>query len=225
MKKKQKLKVVTENSSVPLSNEKILDYIANRPFRILEVAEKSYRLSLFSVVFAMFLLVAAGFVFLYKPPPKFFLNDISTGRIIPVVPVSEPNMNHDQVRNWFKTATIDMLTFSYANYREVIGTKWREAIATEKFNEALKEIRPFLNRVIDDRIVLFAVPASEPVIKKAGKKYGVFTYLISMNVILAFDTGEKQEVARYRIDAKVRRVDVRERAHGLEISWFAMSMG
>lgn len=215
--------VETGTRPVPISDEKIMEYATSRAEVILQFADKSYRIAFWSIVVSFCALTASIVFLMFKPEPRFFLNDIASGRIVPVVPVSAPNMNNQQVMNWFKTTITEMLTFHYGNYREVVGLKWREAIAKEKLNEALIEIRPFLERVINDKIVLFAVPASEPVIARAGKKYGVFTYLVSMDILLAFDTGAKRDVAKYKIDAEVRRVDVRERPHGLEISWFAMA--
>ena len=215
-------KVVSGTKKVPISEERIMEYAATRAETVLSFTERAYRISFWSVMVSFSALLLSIIFFIFKPEPRFFLNDMASGRIVPVVPVSAPNMNNQQVMNWFKTTITEMLTFHYGNYREVVGTKWREALAKEKLNETLIEIRPFLERVISDKIVLFAVPASEPVIVRMGKKYGVVTYLISMDVLLVFDTGAKREVAKYKVDAEVRRVDVQERPNGLEISWFAM---
>src|SRR3990167_4707694 len=81
---------------------------------------RQYLLALAAVGLSIIVIGVLSWVlsFLLRNPihPLYFATD-SIGRIIPIIPVSEPNMSNDQVAAWTVDAVQKAYSYDYVNYR------------------------------------------------------------------------------------------------------------
>ncbi len=111
-----------------------------------------------------------------RPTPQYFATTES-GRIIPLVPLNQPNLSDKAVIQWASQAVLSVFTYNFMNYRQVFQTNRQYFTATgwQQFLSALSKSRN-LDAVTSKKLVLSAVLSSAPVITREEVRGGKYTW-------------------------------------------------
>lgn len=191
-----------------------------------EFYRDGYRKSLLIIVMLIvsniFALISVYNV-LSKPSPVAFFATSPDGRIIPVLPLSEPGMKNSEVVDWATKAAIRSYTYDFVNYRASLqqvsqlftGPGWT------KFQEAMTKSR-MLKTVVTQELVMTAKPTAAAVISQSSPRDGRYTWKVEVPMIL-FLKGKTNLEVPVKVTMLLQRVSLVNNPDGIAIVNFVVS--
>lgn len=165
------------------------------------------------------LLVAAIASMLFSMETRYvYFATTSDGRIINIVPLSEPFRTPAEVVAWSANAAQKVLRFSYNDYRQRLQEEASSFTPSgwESFTKALKEAR-ILETVEARKLVISMDIESAPEIKKAFIRDGVYTWYLQFPVTIKFEGTDAPSPIRANLLMQVVRVSTLQNADGISI--------
>ena len=188
-----------------------------------------YRDSYRSLVVALLLslLVIAGLVttvsylIMSKPSPKYFAAT-NSGRMIPLIPLDQPNLSDANVLQWTSMAVVSIYSYNYVNFRQAFQNNRRFFTASgwRGFFKALEDSKT-MKAVEDNKLMVSAVLAGAPVINSEYLYKGRYTWEIQMPVLVTYQ-GSETSNQNFIITLKVERVSTLNNIYGIGISEFVV---
>jgi len=191
-----------------------------------EFYRDGYRKSLLIIVLLilsnLFAIVSVYNV-LSKPNPVAFFATAPDGRIIPVLPLSEPGMKNSAVVDWATKAAIKTYTYDFVNYRSSLqevsqlftGTGWT------KFQEAMQKSR-MLKTVIKQELVMTATPTAAATITESAVRYDRYTWKVEIPMLLKLK-GKTPLTVPVKVTLLLQRVSLVNNPDGIAIVNFVVS--
>ena len=121
---------------------------------------------------------AHGWHALHPPQPEYFATT-ADGRLIPLVPISEPYVAQETLLAWVTEAVTQAYTLDYVHYRKQLAAM-RPNFSDEGFKHHLQalEAAGTLEAIIKRRLVSQVVPTAPPVVvnqvEQVNRPFGVF---------------------------------------------------
>lgn len=187
-----------------------------------------YRKSLSIILFLIIsnLLMGGVVLKLYsqKPEARFFATS-SDGRIIPILPLSEPGLSNAEIIDWATKAAIKTYSYDHVNYRASLqevsemftGEGWTN------FQKALTNTRS-LNTVIAQKSVMTAVPTGAAIIRERGKRNGRYMWKIQIPMLVKIEGGQSIALP-VMVTMLVQRVSLINNPKGVAIVNYVVSEG
>jgi intracellular multiplication protein IcmL len=160
----------------------------------------------------------------HQPQDKFFATT-SDGRVVPMVPMSQPNLSKPALLSWATQAATEVMTFGFNDYRRRLQEASRHFTREGwlSFTEALKNA-DIIEAVQVNRQAITAAPRSAPVLISEGvRNDGRFQWEVSipMNITTSFGGQSKNDF--WNVKLTIVRVPVLESPNGVGIQqWLAM---
>lgn len=174
------------------------------------------------------LCMAAGMVYLSQQAVhgkrEYFAVDGKTGRLTPMVAVSDPYLTDGAVLGWFRDCVVQANTYNFVEYREQF-TRSKECFTDDGwtgFADALTKSGT-VKLVRDGRLIANGNSTGAPVITQKGLRNGKHTWKIEMPVAVTFQGGQAGRnvtTQRHIVTAVVERVPTWEKDNAVGIAQY-----
>jgi intracellular multiplication protein IcmL len=157
-----------------------------------------------------------------KPEAQYFATD--NGRIIPVVPVSQPLSTPNEVTNWTVSAVTQILGIDFLNYRDQLA-KSEGLFTKEGFESYLIALRDSgnLDSIQSNRHVVKAVANGAPRIVGQGPVRGVYSYQMQIPLTVTYHGSTQSSSQRLMANVLVMRVSAERSRDGIAIQQLVFS--
>ena len=170
------------------------------------------------------LLVAAIIAMLLSMETRYiYFATTSDGRIINIVPLSEPYRSRADVVSWAAGAAQNVMRFGYNDYRQRLQQAASSFTPTgwESFTKAMKEAR-ILEAVESRKLVVSMEIEAAPEIKRASVHDGIYTWYLQFPINIKFDGNEPPSPIHAMLILQVVRVSTLQNPDGISIEqWIA----
>lgn len=145
------------------------------------------------------------------------------GRLIPMAPLSEPNLSSPALMSWVAQASTEVMTFGFNDYRRRLQEASRNFTRRgwESFSSALQRAR-IIETVEANQQVVTATPTGAPVIQSEGLVGGRYQWVVQVPMSLTYQAGSKTRTDDLLITLVIVRVPRLESPNGVGIEqWIA----
>lgn len=193
-----------------------------------EFYRDGYRLALRVAViqcFIIFGLIGAMFfiIHVHQPENRYFATT-EDGRLIPMVPLSQPNLSTPALLSWVAQAASETMSFSFSNYRRNLqeSSRYFTREGWESFSKALQQAK-IIESIEENTQELTAVPRGAPILKYEGLSGGQYQWQVQIPMVLTYVSGSKSRSDSWIITIVVVRVPRLESPNGVGIAqWIAV---
>lgn len=145
------------------------------------------------------------------------------GRLIPMAPLSEPNLSSPALMSWVAQASTEVMTFGFNDYRRRLQEASRNFTRRgwESFSSALQRAR-IIETVEANQQVVTAAPTGAPVIQSEGLVNGRYQWVVQLPMSLTYQAGSKTRTDDLLVTLVIVRVPRLESPNGVGIEqWIA----
>lgn len=172
------------------------------------------------------IVVIVAIVNAYQPENRYFATT-EDGRVVPMVPLSEPNLSRPALLSWASQSVTETLTFGFNDYRRRLQESSRHftRIGWSSFVKALQD-SGIIEAVETNRQVVSAAPRAAPTILSEGIQGGRYMWQIEMPMMVTYLFGQQQRSVSMNIRLTIVRVPKLESPNGVGIEqWVAFTGG
>lgn len=176
-------------------------------------------LFIFSIIIVILLLVI-GYLIKNKPTPKYFAATQS-GRIIQVIPLSDPMVSSEALLNWASQIATAAYSYSFVDYREKIQAL-EPNFTSNGWQEFLRRLKESgnIDAIEQRRMIVSAVIASTPIIIHQGMLDGRYAWKVQVPISATFVVGGKQVPRGYLVTMTIIRVPTLQNVNGVAVAQF-----
>ena len=193
-----------------------------------EFYRDGYRLALRVALiqcFVIFGLIGAMFfiIYVHQPENRYFATT-EDGRLIPMVPLTQPNLSTPALLSWVAQSVSETMSFSFSNYRRNLQESSRHFTRDgwESFSKALQQAK-IIESIEANTQELTAVPRGAPILKYEGVSGGQYQWQVQIPMILTYVSGSKSRSDNWIVTIVVVRVPRLESPNGVGIAqWIAV---
>ncbi|MEM7651388.1 MAG: type IVB secretion system apparatus protein IcmL/DotI [Pseudomonadota bacterium] len=183
------------------------------------------RLSLILGIVIIGLLAAMFFVIQTNQPENRYFATTEDGRLVPMVPLNEPNLSTPALMSWVAQASTEVMTFGFNDYRRRLQESSRNFTRRgwESFTGALQRSR-IIEMVEANQQVLTAAPQGAPIVVSEGLVAGRYQWQIQLPLVLTYQAGARTRTDKLLVTLIVVRVPRLESPNGVGIEqWVAVA--
>lgn len=158
-----------------------------------------------------------------EPMDKYFATT-EDGRLIPMLPLDQPNLSEPALMSWAAQAATESMTFSFNDFRRRLQDASRHFTKTgwESFTAALQKSR-IMETVEASQQVVSAAPQGAPVILQEGVMGGRYVWRLQMPMLITYQSGTRARTDSWLVNMVVVRVPRLESPNGVGIEqWVAL---
>lgn len=188
-----------------------------------------YRKVILSLLIAMILLAAMAATFMYMvthpPAPKYFATTVQ-GRIVPLIPLDQPNTSTSALLQWANTAAIAAYTYNFVNYRQELqaAAEFFTPDGWRSFLDALKGSRN-LEAVIDKKLIVSAVATGAPIVAWEGLLNDQYSWRVQMPMLITYQSASNFSQQSVTVNMLITRISTLNSARGIGIAQFVVTPG
>lgn len=172
-------------------------------------------------------LIATMYYVVYTHQPQhFYFATTEDGRLIPMVPLSQPNLSTPALMSWTAQAATEVMTFGFNDYRRRLQESSRNFTKRgwESFTQALQRSR-MIEMVEANQQVLSAAPKGAPILQSEGLVAGRYQWVVQIPLILTYQSGAKAQNSGLMVTIVVVRVPRLESPNGVGIEQWVATAG
>jgi intracellular multiplication protein IcmL len=157
-----------------------------------------------------------------QPENRFFATT-EDGRLVPMVPLNEPNLSAPALMSWAAQSATEVMTFGFNDYRRRLQEASRNFTRRgwESFTQALQRSR-IIEMVEAQQQVVTAAPQGAPIIVSEGLSAGRYQWQIQMPLVLTYQSGSRTRSDSLLVTLVIVRVPRLESSNGVGIEqWIA----
>lgn len=171
-------------------------------------------------------LIAAMFfiIHVHQPENRYFATT-EDGRLVPMVPLSQPNLSTPALMSWSAQAATEVMTFGFHDYRRRLQEASRNFTRQgwESFKAALEKSR-IIEGVETNSQVVTAAPRGAPILQNEGVVQGRYQWIVQIPMVLTYQSGSKTRSDQLIVTLVIVRVSRLDSPSGLGIAqWVAAS--
>ena len=158
------------------------------------------------------------YIITHPPAPKYFATSIS-GRIVPILPVDEPNQSDSAVMQWANQAAIAAYTFNFVNYRSELqaASGFFTPEGWDQYLHALDQSNN-LDAVKAKKLIVSAVATRAPVILQKGILNGIYAWRVQMPILVTFQSASEFTQQNNVVTMLIIRIPPNNSPRGIGIS-------
>jgi len=164
----------------------------------------------------------------HQPLPQYFATTYD-GKLIPIIPLSEPGITPNNLLQWATDAAQACYTFNFVNFRKALQDIriYFTKTGYQYFLKALKDSNN-LDAVQAKQLVVSAVPTGAPVILKKGifndgSPTGVYSWTVQLPMQLEYRSSNDRFTQKILLTMLITRVSTLESPKGVAIASFVVS--
>ncbi len=169
------------------------------------------------------LIGAMYYVIKVNQPKNFYFATTEDGRLIPMVPLSQPNLSTPALMSWVAQSATGVMTFGFSDYRRKLQESSRNFTKRgwESFTQALQRSR-IIEMVEVNQQIITAAPRGAPVLESEGLVAGRYQWVVQVPLILTYISGAKTYNTGLLVTIVIVRVPRLESPNGVGIEqWIA----
>ncbi len=158
-------------------------------------------------------------------PENFYFATTEDGRLVPMVPLSQPNLSPPALMSWVAQATTEVMTFGFNDYRRRLQESSRNFTKRgwESFTQALQRSR-IIEMVEANQQIITAAPKGAPILQSEGLVAGRYQWVVEIPLVLTYRSGAKTSNSGLLVTVIIVRVPRLESPNGIGIEqWIAMA--
>lgn len=170
------------------------------------------------LIFAIFYVIHAN-----QPENRYFATT-EDGRLVPMVPLNQPNLSPPALMSWVAQSATEVMTFGFNDYRRRLQEASRNFTKRgwESFTQALQRAR-IIEMVEANQQVVTAAPRGAPVLQAEGLINGRYQWTVQIPMIVTYQSGAKTRSDQMMVTVVVVRTPRLESANGVGIEqWIAV---
>lgn len=160
------------------------------------------------------------YIYTHPPAPVYFPTSTS-GRITPLIPLEQPNMSDQEIKQWANLAIMAAYSYNFVNYRTELeaasqfftGDGWNTFISALKSSNNLQAI-------INNKFVLSATATEAPIIDEKGIINGVYSWRVSMPIMVTYQSSSLYSQTPLKISILIARESTLNVPKGIGIAQF-----
>mgnify|MGYP003669856646 CR=1 FL=1 len=181
------------------------------------------KVALIQAIVILALVGAMYYVIKVNQVQNMYFATTEDGRLIPMVPLSQPNLSTPALMSWVAQATTEVMTFGFNDYRRRLQESSRNFTKRgwESFTQALQRSRIIEMVEVHQQIVTTA-PKGAPVLQSEGLVAGRYQWVVEIPLILTYRSGSKTQNTGLIVTVVIVRVPRLESPSGVGIEqWIA----
>lgn len=181
------------------------------------------KMALIQSVVILGLIGAMYYVISVNQPQHFYFATTEDGRLIPMVPLSQPNLSTPALMSWVAQGTTEVMTFGFNDYRRRLQESSRNFTKRgwESFTQALQRSR-IIEMVEVNQQIITAAPKGAPILESEGLVAGRYQWRVQIPLVLTYRSGAKTSTTGLLVTVVVVRVPRLESPNGVGIEqWIA----
>lgn len=181
------------------------------------------KVALIQAIVILALVGAMYYVIKVNQAQNMYFATTEDGRLIPMVPLSQPNLSTPALMSWVAQATTEVMTFGFNDYRRRLQESSRNFTKRgwESFTQALQRSRIIEMVEVHQQIVTTA-PKGAPVLQSEGLVAGRYQWVVEIPLILTYRSGAKTHNTGLIVTVVIVRVPRLESPNGVGIEqWIA----
>lgn len=161
-----------------------------------------------------------------NPPPPRYIAMYPDGRLLPLIPLSQPNMSSSALLQWANSAAIAAYTYSFVNYRSELQAA-SEFFTPDGWRAFLDQLKTNgnLDAVIDKKLIVSAVATQAPFILEEGELNGRYTWKVQMGMLITYQSASQVAPQQVVVTLLIQRLSPLSSPKGIGISQFIVSGG
>lgn len=177
-------------------------------------------------ILIIFVLVGGVVYVVSNPPAPQYFATTSDGRIIPLVPLDQPNLSDAALLQWANTAAIAAYNYNFINYRQALqdASQYFTPEGWQAFLDALKSSNN-LDAVIAKKLIVSAVATGAPVILEQGPLMGKYSWKVQMPMLVTYQSASQFSQQNVTVTMLIARVPTLTSVRGIGIAQFIVSGG
>ncbi len=182
---------------------------------------RKIQIALLLAIVIIFLQIAGLiYVVTHPPEPKYFATS-TDGRIMPLVPLSQPNLSKSALLQWASTAAISAYTYDFINYRQALqaASEYFTPEGWNSFMEAL-DSNNNLKAVIAKKLIVSAVVTGAPVVVQEGLLDSRYTWKVQMPMLVTYQSASQFSQQTLTVTMLITRISTLSSARGIGIAQF-----
>lgn len=182
-------------------------------------------LLLLSVFIILVLSGSLVYVIANPPKPKYFATTVD-GRIMPLVPLDQPNLSVSALLQWANTAAIASYTYNFVNYRQALqdASEYFTPDGWTAFMNALTSSNN-LDAVTSKKLIVSAVATGAPVVLAQGLLENTYAWKVQMPMLVTYQSASQFSQQSVTVTMLITRISTLNSAHGIGIAQFVVSSG
>lgn len=215
---------MTENSTHNEQDPVLITVSARNEFY-----RDSYRKVLVALnlaILCLIILVGAVIFIMSNPPqPKYFAT-YADGKLVPLIPLNQPNVSSAALLQWANTAVIAVNTYDFFNYRDQLQ-RASEYFTTDGWQAYLTELKNSrnLNAVLEKKLVVSAVATRAPTVLREAVIDGAYTWAVQMPVLVTFQSASEYSQQSQVVTLMIKRISTLTNPNGLGITNYIAQEG
>src|SRR6056297_988762 len=160
------------------------------------------------------------YVLTHPPAPKYFATSTS-GRIVPLVPLDQPNLSTASLLQWANTAAVAAFSYNFVNYRQELQAA-SEFFTAEGWDAYLQSLKDSDNLVAvqQKKLVVSAVATGAPIINQSGVVDGRYTWQIQMPLLVTYQSLSQITEQSLMVNMVITRISTLDSPRGIGIAQF-----
>lgn len=184
----------------------------------------NYRWVIGGLFLAVLMILALLGVIYYQvthPSSYQYFATTDDGKILPILPLSQPNMSDDDVLVWANNAAVAAYTYNYVNFRQELqaASEFFTPAGWRKFVRALQDSNN-LDAVRIKRLIVTAQPTGAPVLVSKGVSGGVFVWRIQVPLLVTYINPPQFAQQSILVSMLISRIPNLNSAQGIGIAQF-----
>lgn len=182
------------------------------------------KLALLQAIIIVGLIGAVFFVIHSHQPENRYFATTEGGRLIPMIPLTQPNLSTPALMSWVAQAATEVMTFGFNDYRRRLQEASRNFTRTgwDSFSLALQQSR-IIDMVEAHQQVVTAAPKGAPILLHEGVVNGRYQWQIQLPMVVTYQSGSKTTSTGLLVTIVIVRVPRLESPNGVGIEqWIAV---
>lgn len=182
------------------------------------------KVALLEAVIIVGLIIAIFFVIHTNQPENRYFATTEDGRLVPMVPLNQPNLSSPALMSWVAQSATEVMTFGFNDYRRRLQESSRNFTRRgwESFTQALQRAR-IIEMVETNQQVVTAAPQGAPILQSEGLVNGRYQWTVQIPMIVTYQSGAKTRSDRLLVTVVVVRTPRLESPNGVGIEqWIAV---
>jgi intracellular multiplication protein IcmL len=184
----------------------------------------SYRTVLVALLIAVLaiagLIGTVGYLLTHQTAPKYFATT-NAGKLIPMIPLDQPNMTQQAMLQWTASAVTSVYTYDFLNYRKSFQNNaqyftsggWKAFLSKIASSRNLKAVQ-------EEKLTVSSVPAGTPVIVNQGVIEGHYAWRVQIPMVLTYESLSQVFNQRLLVTLTVIRISTLSSKYGIGIAQF-----
>lgn len=178
---------------------------------------------LMALIIIALIIAIFGIVGSRKPENRYFATT-EDGRLIPMVPLNQPNLSTPALMSWVAQSSTEVMTFGFNDYRRRLQNSSRNFTRRgwESFTRALENSR-IIEGMEAGQQVITAVPSGAPILQSEGLVAGRYQWVVQIPLTLTYQAGTNSRIQNMLATVVIVRVPRLESSNGVGIDrWLAV---